>query len=247
MNNNIQDNNNISKDLTSQTHSTEPSLNILSKLNSIANENFHQIIPPIVCEICYKAENLIICEICKNGYHKKCLGTVFLPEPFICFHCKKQFTEDEISSIINNPYKQTFFQRKGIGMIENQSIYKEFEPKKKISLNTTIINPTKIIELDEDNDDLNDSDAGKGNDISQEKNISSFNNGINLNKKKNNKKILDINLVENMNEDNKDEICTKSENKPIKKDNKSKTKKEPDKKKMEGEGEEQKTISMKVV
>ena len=229
MNNNIQDNNNISKDLTSQTHSTEPSLNILSKLNSIANENFHQIIPPIVCEICYKAENLIICEICKNGYHKKCLGTVFLPEPFICFHCKKQFTEDEISSIINNPYKQTFFQRKGIGMIENQSIYKEFEPKKKISLNTTIINPTKIIELDEDNDDLNDSDAGKGNDISQEKNISSFNNGINLNKKKNNKKILDINLVENMNEDNKDEICTKSENKPIKKDNKSKTKKEPDK------------------
>ena len=96
MSNNSLDNNNISKDLTSQTHSTEPSINILSKLNSIANENFHQIIPPIVCEICYKAANLIICEICKNGYHKKCLEKVFLPEPFICSHCKKQFTEEEI-------------------------------------------------------------------------------------------------------------------------------------------------------
>ena len=229
MSNNSQDNNNISKDLTSQTHSTEPSINILSKLNSIANENFHQIIPPIVCEICYKADNLISCEICKNGYHKKCLGTVFLPEPFICFHCKKQFTEEEISSIINNSFNQSYFQRKGMGIIESQNMYKEYEPKKKISLNTTIINPTKIIELNEDNDDINDSDVGKGYDKSHEKNSSSFNSGINLNKKKNNKKIIDINLVENMNEDNKDEICTKSENKSIRKDNKNKTKKDPDK------------------
>ena len=111
MSNNSQDNNNTSKDLTSQTHSNEPSINILSKLNSIANENFHQIIPPVVCEICYKADNLKICAICKNGFHKKCLDTVFLPEPFICFHCKKQFTEDEINSIINNPYNQSHLKR----------------------------------------------------------------------------------------------------------------------------------------
>jgi len=105
MSNNSIDINNTSKDLTSQTHSTEPSINILSKLNSIANENFHQIIPSIVCEICYKADNLIICEICKNGFHQKCLGTAFLPEHFICFHCKNQFTEEEMVRIWNRFYK----------------------------------------------------------------------------------------------------------------------------------------------
>ena len=148
--NNSQDNNNISKDLTSQTHSTEPSINILSKLNSIANENFHQIIPPIVCEICYKAANLIICAICKNGFHKKCLDTVFLPEPFICFHCKKQFTEEEIASILNNPYNQSHIQRKGI--LDTRKIYKDFEQNKKIKKKLTTFNPTKIIDLNEDND-----------------------------------------------------------------------------------------------
>ena len=228
MSNNSQDNNNTSKDLTSQTHSTEPSINILSKLNSIANENFHQIIPPIVCEICYKAENLTICEICKNGYHKKCLDSVFLPEPFICFHCKKQFTEEEISSIINNPYNQSYLQRKGIGIIGSKNMYKESESKKKQTINK-VINTTKIIELDEDVNDINDSDRGKGNDKSKEKSNNSNNCGINLNKKKNNKKIIDINLVENMTEDNKDDICTKSENKSIKKENKNKIKKDSDK------------------
>jgi hypothetical protein len=54
MSNNSLDNNNISKDLTSQTHSTEPSINILSKLNSIANENFHQIIPSIVKNVIFR-------------------------------------------------------------------------------------------------------------------------------------------------------------------------------------------------
>ena len=150
MSNNSQDNNNISKDLTSQTHSTEPSINILSKLNSIANENFHQIIPPIVCEICYKAANLIICAICKNGFHKKCLDTVFLPEPFICFHCKKQFTEEEIASILNNPYNQSHIQRKGI--LDTRKIYKDFDHNKKIKKKLNTFNPTKIIDLNEDND-----------------------------------------------------------------------------------------------
>ena len=142
MSNNSQDNNNTSKDLTSQTHSNEPSINILSKLNSIANENFHQIIPPVVCEICYKADNLKICAICKNGFHKKCLDTVFLPEPFICFHCKKQFTEDEINSIINNPYNQSHLKRKGI--LDNQNIYKEYETKKKKIQLKNIIKKNKI-------------------------------------------------------------------------------------------------------
>ena len=227
MSNNSQDNNNTSKDLTSQTHSNEPSINILSKLNSIANENFHQIIPPVVCEICYKADNLKICAICKNGFHKKCLDTVFLPEPFICFHCKKQFTEDEINSIINNPYNQSHLKRKGI--IDNQNIYKEYEPKKKKVPLNTIINQNKIIDLNEDNENENENNnmIGKSNDKSQDGNN---NNNIHLYKKKNNKKIIDNNnLVENMNEDNKDDNFTKSENKSIKKENKEKVKKDSDK------------------
>ena len=230
MNNNSQDNNNTSKDLTSQTHSIEPSINILSKLNSIANENFHQIIPAIVCEICYKADNLSICEICKNGFHKKCLDKVFLPNPFICFNCKKQFTEEEISSIINNSYNQSHLQRKGI--LENQNIYKDYEPKKKIPLNT-FTNPTKIIELDEDNANDDNNGMGKNNEKSQERNN---NIGINLNKKKINKKNIVNNLVENMSDDNKDENCTKSENKSVRKEHKNKNKNKKDSDKNGGGG-----------
>ena len=228
MSNNLTDNNNKYKDLTSQTHSTEPSINILSKLNSIANENFHQIIPPIVCEICYKADNLIRCEICKNGFHKKCLETVFLPEPFICLHCKKQFTEEEISSIINNPYNQSYLHRKGI--MENQNIYKKFEPKKK---------NTKIIELDEDNE--NDNDNNTETKKSNDKSIEGKNNFLNgnrvTNKKKKNKEIKDIISIENLAEYNKEDNCTKSENKSIRKDPKNKIKKDPDKNDGGGGGE----------
>ena len=201
MSHNSLDNNNTSKDLTSLTHSTEPSINILSKLNSIANENFHQIIPPIVCEICYKADNLIkICEICKNGYHKKCLDSAFLPEPFICFNCKMQFTEDEITSIINHPYNQPLLQRKGI--VDNKKIYKELEKNKKVKkkCRTNTVN-TKIIELDEEkNNNYNDNDNEK----SQEGNNNKT--GTNLHKKKNSKKINGNNLVENMNKDNNDKM-----------------------------------------
>ena len=229
MSSNSIDNNNISKDLTSQTHSTEPSINILSKLNSIANANFHLIIPPIVCEICYKADNLIICEICKNGFHQKCLETcletAFLSEPFICIHCKKHFTEEEISSIINNPYNQSFLQRKGI--LDRHKIYKDYEQNKKVkkkNLNT-IINPTKIIELNEDiNNDENNLE-NKNQEKKDNNNISS----ININKKKNNKKIIDNNLVENMKESVTVENCDKSENKSVKKENKSKIKMDFDK------------------
>ena len=219
MSNNSIDINNTSKDLTSQTHSTEPSINILSKLNSIANENFHQIIPSIVCEICYKADNLIICEICKNGFHQKCLGTAFLPEHFVCFNCKKQFTEDEISSIINNPYNK----RKGI--LDNQKVFKEFEHNKKVKKQYHInpfTNPTKIIELDEDNnnEEKKNKDNNKNNDKSKEGN----NDLINFNKKKNNKKINDINLVENMSESNFNDNNEKTDNKSIKKEYKNKIK-----------------------
>ena len=97
---------NTSKDITSQNHSIEPPISIFNKLNLIAKGNFHQIIPLVVCEICYKDQNLIQCKICNNGFHKKCLNTAFLPEPFICMHCKKQFTEEEINSILNNPFNQ---------------------------------------------------------------------------------------------------------------------------------------------
>ena len=90
------ENSNISKDIPSQIHSNEPPIAIFNKLNSIAKGNFHQIIPLLVCEICYKDQNLIQCKICKNGFHKKCLNIVFLPENFICSNCKNQFTEEEI-------------------------------------------------------------------------------------------------------------------------------------------------------
>ena len=240
MRNNSLYNNNISKDLTTQTHSTEPSLNILSKLNSIANENFHQIIPSIVCEICYKADNLIMCQICKNGFHKKCLDTVFLPEPFICIPCKKQFTEDEISSIINNPYNQPHLQRKG--MIDSQKMYKEFEQNKKVKKKFhKNIFPTKIIELDEDKiEDENDKDRDENSEKKKEEdgnNINVSSPGINFNKNKIIKKI-DINLVENMNgtiNEEKKEIKENKENKSIKKENKNKPKKEVDNKN-NGEG-----------
>ena len=52
----------------------------------------------------------------------------YLPQSFICFHCKKQSTEDEISSLINHPYNHSHLKRKGI--FDNQSIYKDYEPKK---------------------------------------------------------------------------------------------------------------------
>ena len=221
MNNSLADNNNKTKDLTTQTHSTEPSINILSKLNSIANENFHQIIPPVVCEICYKADNLIICEICKNGYHKKCLDRVFLPEPFICFHCKNQFTEEEISSIINNPYNQQRMQRKNNIVIDSQKLYKEHNTKIKKKYHANIF-PTKIIELDEDKSDNNNND----NDIKENSEEGNDNKEINLKKKKINKKIIDSKLVENMDINNKEK---KNDNKSVKKENKNKIKKDLDK------------------
>ena len=41
--------NSSTKNIINQTAPSEPSINILSKLNSIANENFHQIIPQRPC------------------------------------------------------------------------------------------------------------------------------------------------------------------------------------------------------
>ena len=239
MSNNSLDNNNISKVLTTQTHSTEPSINILSKLNSIANENFHQMIPPIVCEICYKATNLITCGICKNGFHKKCLNTAFLSEPFICINCKKYFKEEEISFIISNQYNQSHLQRKGI--IDSQKIYKEFEPKKKVKKKISLT--TKIIDLNEDNID----DEDNGNSINNNININNKekfkdknnnSNNINWKKKKNKININDINLVENMNEKNGEENYEKSENKSVKKEIKNKTKRDNDKNGGDGGGGE---------
>ena len=152
MNSNLKGSNEMSKDLKTKNNQIisekkEPPINILSKLNSIANENFHQIIPSIVCEICYKPNNLLKCEICQSGFHQKCLGKTFLPEHFICLYCKKHFTKEEITSIINNIYI-----KKRKYNIDNNKIYKEFE-KNKIKKNyplNTYINTTKIIELDED-------------------------------------------------------------------------------------------------
>lgn len=210
------ENSNISKDIPSQIHSNEPPIAIFNKLNSIAKGNFHQIIPLLVCEICYKDQNLIQCKICKNGFHKKCLNIVFLPENFICSNCKNQFTEEEINSIINNPYNQS-----NNNLIEGNKTYNEYEQnkntKKKLQINTVITSPTKIIELNEDNKNENNIDEKKGGNLI-------INNNNNLNKKKINKKIID-----NMNESNNNEICDKSETKSIKKEPKNKPKNDSEK------------------
>ena len=131
-----------------------------------------------------------------------------------------QFTEDEITSIINHPYNQPLLQRKGI--VDNKKIYKELENNKKVKkkYRTNTVN-TKIIELDEEkNNNYNDND--------NEKSQEGYNNktGTNLHKKKNSKKINGNNLVENMNKDNNDK---NDNNKSVKKENKSKIKKDIDK------------------
>jgi len=218
MNNNSLDNNNIHKDSANQIHSSEPSINILSKLNSIANENFHQIIPSIVCEICYKADNLIICEICKNGFHQKCLGTAFLPDHFICLNCKKQFTEDEITSIIKNPYNQ----RQCI--FDNQKAYKDYEQNKKVKKQyhiNTFTHKTKIIELDEDKNEDNDKDNENNEDKSYK--VKDGNSKLAQDKKKI-KKLNEINLGGIINENNFNQSSDKIESKSTKKENKNKIK-----------------------
>ena len=218
MNNNSLDNNNIHKDSANQIHSSEPSINILSKLNSIANENFHQIIPSIVCEICYKADNLIICEICKNGFHQKCLGTAFLPDHFICLNCKKQFTEDEITSIIKNPYNQ----RQCI--FDNQKAYKDYEQNKKVKKQyhiNTFTHKTKIIELDEDKNEDNDKDNEDNEDKSHK--VKDGNSKLAQDKKKI-KKLNEINLGGIINENNFNQSSDKIESKSTKKENKNKIK-----------------------
>ena len=218
MNNNSLDNNNTNKDSTNQIHSSEPSINILSKLNSIANENFHQIIPSIVCEICYKADNLIICEICKNGFHQKCLGTAFLPDHFICLNCKKQFTEDEITSIIKNPYNQ----RQCI--FDNQKAYKDYEQNKKVKKQyhiNTFTHKTKIIELDEDKNEDNDKDNEDNEDKSHK--VKDGNSKLAQDKKKI-KKLNEINLGGIINENNFNQSSDKIESKSTKKENKNKIK-----------------------
>ena len=55
------------------------------------------------------------------------------------------------------------------------------------------------------------------------------NSGINLNKKKNNKKIIDLNSVENMNGTTNEENGDKNDSKSIKKKSKNKIKKDNDK------------------
>ena len=203
---------NTSKDITSQNHSIEPPISIFNKLNLIAKGNFHQIIPLVVCEICYKDQNLIQCKICNNGFHKKCLNTAFLPEPFICMHCKKQFTGEEINTILNNAYNQNISIRNG------NKVCNEFEQnkniKKKLKINT-ITSPTRIIELDEDNKIENNNETKKGGNLINNINI----NNNHLNKKKNNKKIID-----NMSDTNINENCDKSETKSLKKESKMKSK-----------------------
>ena len=123
-NNKEKETSNISKDNQSQIHSAEPPITIFTKLNSIAKEAFYQMVPPVVCEICYKDKNLIQCKICNNGFHKECLKKVFFQYPFICDNCRKQFTEEEIFSITNNPFNQT---PNNINQREGNNTYEKFE------------------------------------------------------------------------------------------------------------------------
>ena len=215
---------NISKDIQSQIHSSEPPITIFTKLNSIAKEAFHQMVPPVVCEICYKDKNLIQCKICNNGFHKECLkkNTVFLHDPFICDNCRKQFTEEEIFSITNNPFNQTannIIQREGNNSFEKfEGNNNNKNTKKKYQINM-ITSPTKIIELNEDSNKNNSKEENNifSNEEKKGGNLNNNNNNSNnLNKKKLNKKIID-----NMTESNNNEFNEKSEVKSTKKEKKS--------------------------
>jgi len=82
---------------------------------------------------------------------KECLkkNTVFLHDPFICDNCRKQFTEEEIFSITNNPFNQTannIIQREGNNSFEKfEGNNNNKNTKKKYQINM-ITSPTKIIE-----------------------------------------------------------------------------------------------------
>ena len=66
------------------------------------------------------------------GYVKMFIIKMFkhsiFAKAFLCFHSKKQFTEEEISSIIYNILYESYFQRTGMGIIESKNMHKEYEP-----------------------------------------------------------------------------------------------------------------------
>ena len=63
---------------------------MLSKLNSFSKFYKNKQIPYQICEICYKPNNLILCQICKNFYHLECLQIEKIPIIFTCKNCKEK-------------------------------------------------------------------------------------------------------------------------------------------------------------
>ena len=78
---------------------------MLSKLNSFSKFYKNKQIPYQICEICYKPNNLILCQICKNFYHLECLQIEKIPIIFTCKNCKEKlpkFNENLLSEKSSN-------------------------------------------------------------------------------------------------------------------------------------------------
>ena len=78
---------------------------MLTKLNSFSKFYKNKQIPYQICEICYKPNNLILCQICKNFYHLECLQIEKIPIIFTCKNCKEKlpkFNENLLSEKSSN-------------------------------------------------------------------------------------------------------------------------------------------------
>ena len=63
----------------------------ITKLNTLAKTLTNKQIPYQICEVCYQPRGLLLCQICKNNYHMKCLQISTIPLNFICPTCKVKF------------------------------------------------------------------------------------------------------------------------------------------------------------
>lgn len=74
----------------------------ITKLNTLAKTLTNKQIPYQICEVCYQPRGLLLCQICKNNYHMKCLQISTIPLNFICPTCKVKFP-----SLTSSEAKQT--------------------------------------------------------------------------------------------------------------------------------------------
>jgi hypothetical protein len=62
------------------------------------------------CEICEgfkERENLVICNLCEDAYHKKCLQKTKLNPNFICKNCDKTLKQKNIDEIYHKTSKES--------------------------------------------------------------------------------------------------------------------------------------------